>query len=217
MKEILRKAKAIETHTNNKFGRRGSPQQSGGVFNEIDDSQLLTTEQAISGGLYDQIDNTSGGSPMSNKLDPSSPVYENSVKNSNLPDAVKNAMMSNPIPTPGLVDDFSPEMIQEVGSNKMMQETIEPESYDFDDEKDFSHPIPKTNRPKRKQVVNESVTNVGDIRSMIAEEIYKALPIVIEDYFEKRVLKENVQFKAGNTTFSGTVTALPKKKKKMKK
>jgi hypothetical protein len=49
---------------------------------------------------------------------------------------------------------------------------------------------------------------------MIAEEIAKALPVVIEDYFDKRVLKENVQFKAGNTTFSGTVSPLPKKRTK---
>ena len=47
---------------------------------------------------------------------------------------------------------------------------------------------------------------------MIAQEIAKALPRIIEDYFDKRVIKENVSFKAGDTTFSGTVSPLPKKR-----
>lgn len=218
MMEILKKAKAVEKYTDNKFGKKGAPSKpsnGGGLYEQMDGTQLITTEQAVSsGGLMDQIETSmGGGSTMVDRMDASSPVYESSVKKSKLPDAVKKAMMENPIPQPGLVDDFSPEMVNEIRGHKMTQEMIEPEVYSEDDEKDFyKHPIPPKQTQQRKQVVNENVASVGDIRKMIAEEIYKALPIVIEDYFDKRVLKENIQFKAGNTTFSGTVSPLPKKK-----
>ena len=72
---------------------------------------------------------------------------------------------------------------------------------------------------QKKRVIQEQISepvNVDEkyLRKLIASELTKALPKIIEHYFESRLVKENVQFKAGNTIFSGTVMPMPKVKGK---
>jgi hypothetical protein len=213
---ILKKAKVLDQaakkyDTNPDTTSTSSP----GLYEQI------STPSSGGAGLYDQM-GVGGGTtstPAADRMDVNSEMYSESVENSKLPPAIKAAMKSNPIPQPDMVGGFDSDMVNEIRNAGTPQPQIEPElGYSDDDEKDmdFQHPIPQQRRPQQRpqQVMNEGVTNVGNIRQMIAEEIAKALPVVIEDYFDKRVLKENVQFKAGNTTFSGTVSPLPKKRTK---
>jgi hypothetical protein len=212
---------------------------SGGLFDQINGDQLVTAEQAMDmganlggspqpsgGGLFDQMGIGGGsdaGAPVVDRMDVNSPTYQSSIENSKLPPAIKEAMKSNPIPQPdGLGGvDIDPEFLAEINP-KMKQQSQQQitEVYSENDERDFfEHPIQPQIKdreiPRTQPSLTEgTVTNAGSIRKMIAEEIAKALPKVIEDYFDKRVIKENVQFKAGNTTFSGTVSPLPKKRTK---
>ncbi len=225
---ILKKAKVID-QTAKKYDtnpNKGSSQETGGLYESMGGDYSMPTQST--GGLYDELGvGSETSSTIVDRIDVNSEMYATSVENSKLPDAIKEAMKSTPIPQPdglGTGTELDPELIAEIRGTGMMNETRQPQRqepemyYDDSDEKDldFKHPIPQQRKPqpKRQQVMNEEVTNVGSIRQMIAEEIAKALPIVIEDYFDKRVLKENVQFKAGNTTFSGTVSPLPKKRTK---
>ena len=192
------------------------------------------------GGLFDQMgvsDTSSMGggvsTPTVDRMDVSSPAYETSVKNSGLPDAIQKAMLESPIPQPNGLTDVPEDFIKEINPNKgMINERSHvpdlPEVYDESDERDFyQHPIQPEVTPReiprtqpttqRKQIGEHTEVGESEIRKMIAQEIAKALPIVIEQYFDKRVLKENVSFKAGNTTFSGTVSPLPKKRTKTRR
>ena len=194
------------------------------------------------GGLFDQMGVSSGGGPsgptsvpLAERMDVNSDAYSTSVENSNLPPAIMKAMLESPIPMgdsmggTGVSEEFIKEINPNMGRTQVPElPQIKEEQYDAYDENDerdyYSHPIqeqprareiPRTQpRTQPRQVVEHTEVGASEIRTMIAQEIAKALPKVIEQYFDKRVLKENVSFKAGNTTFSGTVSPLPKKRTK---
>ncbi len=266
---ILKKAKAVDTATAQKSGEKRTPTRRQApapvdrdYFNEESEPQYLTAEQVAQrggspagfpttpssggGGLFDQMGVPGGGpsgptsTPLADRMDVNSSAYESSVKESNLPPAIMEAMLSNPIPIGdgiGTGTEISEDFIKEInpelmGINPSRNEIpelpqIQEQQYDSYDEGDegeyYTHPIQPDVRPReipqtqRRQVVEHTEVGESEIRKMIAQEIAKALPIVIEQYFDKRVLKENVSFKAGNTTFSGTVSPLPKKRTKKRR
>jgi len=93
-------------------------------------------------------------------------------------------------------------------------------SYSEDDEVDMYKKPVRRSEVQKKRPINENMVqepiNVDEkyLRKLIASELTKALPKIIENYFDSRLVKENVQFKAGNTIFSGTVMPMPKVKGK---
>ena len=189
-----------------------------------------STSNKGGGGLFDQMgisDSPSVGggmtTPVVDRMNVNSPAYANSVKNSKLPEAIQKAMLESPIPQPTGLTDVPEEFIKQINPNRgMINERTQipdlPEVYSEGDERDFyQHPIQPQVKPReiprtQPHVVETTELGEGEIRKMIAQEIAKALPRIIEDYFDKRVIKENVSFKAGDTTFSGTVSPLPKKR-----
>lgn len=249
---ILKKAKAVDTATAQKQGEKRTPTRRP---NQVDrnyfdgpETQYLTAEQVQSqggsavgfpstssgggGGLFDQMGigdtpSVGGGTtvPVVDRMNVNSPAYANSVKNSKLPEAIRNAMLENPIPQPTGLTDVPEEFIKELNPNRgMINERTQipdlPEVYSESDEREYyNHPIQPQVKPReiprtQPHVVETTDLGEGEIRKMIAQEIAKALPKIIEAYFDKRVIKENVSFKAGDTTFSGTVSPLPKKRTK---
>jgi len=112
------------------------------------------------------------------KIDVISPVYKQRVMESNLPPEIQRAMLENPIQQPDSPGTFS-----------MDEETIK-----------------QINPNYGRQVVNEVSQNVEMvkgptqqdfdkqvIKKMIAEEIAKALPSIVEKYFDKKMIQENVK------------------------
>ena len=112
------------------------------------------------------------------KIDVNSPVYKQRVMESNLPPEIQRAMLENPIQQPDSPGTFS-----------MDEETIK-----------------QINPNYGRQVVNEVSQNVEMvkgptqqgfdkqvIKKMIAEEIAKALPSIVEKYFDKKMIQENVK------------------------
>jgi hypothetical protein len=236
---ILKKAKAVDTATAQKNGERRTPTRRQApapvdrdYFNDDTEPQYLTAEQVAQrggspagfpstpsgsggGGLFDQMGVSGGGptgptsTPLADRMDVNSAAYESSVKESNLPPAIMEAMLSNPIPigdgigtgteiSEDFIKEINPELmgIQQPSRNEIPEL---PEVYSEGDEREyFDHPIQPEVRPReipqtqRRQVVEHTEVGESEIRKMIAQEIAKALPIVIEQYFDKRVLKENV-------------------------
>ncbi len=139
-------------------------------------------------------------------------TYNQSVKNSKLPPAIQRAMLENPIPQGSL--DVGTDVDEE--AIKALRE----DSYREEDETDmYQKPVRRNSTPKRTPInenISEPTVSVDEryLRKLIASEITKALPKIIENYFDNRLVKENVQFKAGNTIFSGTVMPMPKVKGK---
>lgn len=129
------------------------------------------------------------------------------LNNTKLPKQIVEAMVNNPIEipeTPFHTFDITENLVKEVNSNGFYQEEYE------------EKPIPKrlTESPKKvvqKQNVNQSN---GNIRDIIREEISKLLPGIIAEYFDNRVVTEQIQVKVGNTLFSGNLKPLPSKQSK---
>lgn len=110
------------------------------------------------------------------KVDVNSQAYRERVKESGLPPEIMKAMLDNPIEQPDAPGTFSmnEEAIREVNPNYGKQVTPK---------------TTKTNIPKNVGSLN---VDEGDIRKMIAEEISKALPSIIEKYFDKKMIQENI-------------------------
>ena len=133
-------------------------------------------------------------------------TYKNLGK-TKLPKEIVEAMVNDPIEipeTPFHTFDVSDSLVKEVNSID--------ESYEYEEK-----PIPNrlSQSPKKieskKQVINESS---GDIRQIVKEEISKLLPKIIAEYFDQRVVTEQIQVKVGNTLFSGNLKPLPSKQMK---
>lgn len=208
--EILKKAKQIDKAAE-KFDN-GAPKKSksAGLYDQIDGTKLITAEEAgmaHSGGNMMVSENIA-----SVKKDVGSEVYNQRVTNSKLPPAIQKAMLENPIPQP----DFMGMDVDEDAIRELRGDVRENHStYSEEDEIDmYEKPVRRT-QTQKKRVIQEQISepvNVDEkyLRKLIASEITKALPKIIEHYFESRLVKENVQFKAGNTIFSGTVMPMPK-------
>ena len=158
--------------------------------------------------------------PVTESVEAGSEVYKERVQNSKLPAAIQKAMLENPIPQLNPMSGVDEEAIREIRGIAQVKESARKPVYSEDDEIDmFANPTKKPEVKKRK-VVNENFeptsVNVDEsyLRKLIASEISKALPKIIENYFESRLVKENVQFKAGNTVFSGNVMPMPNLKRK---
>lgn len=214
--EILKKAKQVDKAAQ-KFDS-GAPKKSKsvGLYDQIDGTKLVSAEEmgmAHSGGNM-MMSESVNVTPI--KKDVGSEMYNQRVTNSKLPPAIQKAMLENPIPQPEFSNmEVDEEAIREL---KGMNESVS--TYNEEDEIDmYEKPVTRSQtqkkRPMREQISEPSVSvDEKYLRKLIASEITKALPKIIEHYFESRLVKENVQFKAGNTIFSGTVMPMPKVKGK---
>ena len=113
------------------------------------------------------------------KVNVNSSVYKDRVMESGLPPEIMKAMLDNPIEQPDALGTFSmnEEAIKEVNPSygKPVSNTI------------TKAPIPPTSNKASLNVNN------GEIRKMIAEEIAKALPSIVEKYFDKKMIRENIE------------------------
>ena len=192
MLEILKKAKQID-----KAARKyetGAPKKS------------------ATSGLLDAVGGVNEDYVPTIKKDINSESYNQSVKKSKLPPAIQKAMLENPIPQGSFlgVDE---------NAVRELRGLDEDFSYNENDEVDmYEKPVRRTENQKKKVIKEESLSDINVdetyLRKLIASEITKALPKIIENYFDSRLVKENVQFKAGSTIFSGTVMPMPKVKGK---
>jgi len=175
LKAILQKAKAID--------------QAARKYDTVDHTVLeqRVSSKTNSGGLMDQV--VGGSTPSYQPMDVYSESYKEKVTSSKLPPEIQKLMMENPIPQASMVDQLSEEDIRD----------INPSAYSESDEWDMQTRS-KDVVTRKKKTIQESVSNssvegisASQIRKMIAEEIAKALPGIIENYFDKKVIQENMR------------------------
>jgi hypothetical protein len=178
LKAILQKAKAIDERAKK--------------YDNVDTAVLeskVSTRQVMP-SVYEQVEPVQ---KTVQKVEVSSEMYKQRVKESKLPPEIQRAMLENPIPQPDAPGMFSldEEDIKEINPSYGNQQT---DYYSEDDEIDFleKRVTPKRNIVEQKTTVSSSVSE-GQIRKMIAEEIAKALPTIVEKYFDKKMIQENVK------------------------
>jgi hypothetical protein len=173
--EVLKKAKQVD--------------QRAKQFDSTDTATLQAnvnsrTPQTSTPGLTESVPSMNipvdRPTPSKPKVDVNSEAYRQRVKESKLPPEVIQAMLDNPIQQPDSPGTFSmnEEMIKEVNPNYGTQ-NINQVPTSFNEEV----------RPKQSNYsVDESL-----MRKMIAEEIAKALPSIVENYFDKKMIQENIE------------------------
>lgn len=200
---ILQKSKKVEQVTNQKYGKTGSPKNgnSGSMFEQIDGGTLVSAEQAMNMGAT-HLSETNTTKTVAGTIDVNSEDYSRAVDSSNLPPAIREAMKKNPIPqadTQSVLSDVTPEDIQTIRGEQVEEPPI---VYSDDDEVDFYNETrhqPRERQQMREDVIPQQRTiNTGgisesDIKKLIAQEIARVLPNVVENYFDKKVIRENMK------------------------
>lgn len=180
--EILKKAKAVDERAKQ--------------YDSIDKSVLESNinskkvNNTVNESFLNQIPTTDTGLTQQNKqlpnVDVDSDEYKQRVKGSKLPPEIQKLMLETPIPQSDYPGTFSmsEEMIKKVNPN-------------------YNQPINEiqnnsleTNTNQQTQVGGKPTQQVIDrrvIKKMIAEEISRALPSIVEKYFDKKLIQENVK------------------------
>jgi len=177
LKAILQKAKAIDERAKK--------------YDNVDSSVLESNVASRQSSI------TEDRSVKTVKPNINSDDYKQKVKESKLPLEIQRAMLENPIPQPDAPGMFSldEEDIREINPSYGSRQNVNESYYSEDDEIDFFE-----NKVPTQKRMTESVKppvqypiNEGTIRKMIAEEIAKALPSIVEKYFDKKMIQENVK------------------------
>jgi len=201
---ILKKAKAID---------KAAERYDTGAVKRSQTPGLTNDRNVMSESVSDYT------TTMAESVQAGTEIYRERVQSSKLPAAIQKAMLENPIPQLNPMSDIDEEAIREL-RGPSVKESVRQPVYSEDDEMDMFENTVKKPEVKKRRPITENVGQMpinvdeGYLRKLIASEISKALPTIIENYFESRLVKENVQFKAGNTIFSGNVMPMPKLKRK---
>lgn len=156
-------------------------------------------------GSYDSVNESNYNNSYESQI-PQVPQTENrsmgyrNIHTTKMPKEIVQAMLENPIPTPAspyhtfeLTQDFLSEVNPEVVTKKRT-----------------------TNGPQRLAETKRS-SMVGltedDVRKIVRDEMQE----IIYEYFDQRVIKEDIQIKVGSTIFSGKLSPLPSKKSAKRK
>ena len=143
--------------------------------------------------------------------DPTTPLDQNRILNSKLPDEIKRLMIEQPIVQPNSMGGgavLSNDVIE--GATRLMK-------------KDKISEIPQTQTPKQKIVETHTSSNIniGEIKSMIRDVVRDTVRDVVREELKQAGMivesttktNESLQFKVGNTLFIGNVTKVKKLEK----
>ena len=175
LKAILQKAKEIDIKAR-KYDSVDTSVLENSVNGRINNSgngstlhdQMGTTQSAVMSETTTQV---------KPNINSDSENYNQRVKDSKLPPEIMRAMLDNPIPQPDMPGTFSmdEESIREINPNYGKQQLSE------------------TRQPTQQPKIKTKSVNMDVMRKMIAEEIVKALPSIVERYFDKKLIQENVK------------------------
>lgn len=174
--EVLKKAKQVDQRAK-KFdstdsatleasvnSRKTTPTMSESMGN----TNMISQQQMM-------VEQPAQASRPTPKVDVNSETYKQRVKESNLPPEIMKAMLDTPIQQPDSPGTFSmdEEAIKQINPNYGKQVVSESK---------ITPPSP-----------NNYSIDESSMRKMIAEEIAKALPSIVENYFDKKMIKENIE------------------------
>jgi len=197
--QILKKSQAImETVESGNYSK-------GNVDQSLIDGSLVTEDVEKAPIKQPNIKNTA---PVINSnVDDD---YEQYVENSNLPPMIKEAMKKERIPIPEM--SFGSFELEDVAPliKKGTKPTVQEKKQSIRENTSVENQV--VNRLANNQKLKASIDE-ETIRKIVREEMES----IIEDYFDKRVIKEEIQIKVGNTIFSGNLSPLPSKQTQKKK
>ena len=184
---LLKSSKAIMNKVEDNSFSRGN----------IDPSRLMSEGDGDDWVQTPPSNQPSRPQPMNNNQG-----YRN-IGNTKMPKSIVDAMVNNRIDIPDSPFhsfEASEALIKEVNSG----------DNDYEEK-----PIPVSrlteSYKKTSQQKQNTPQETGDLRQIVKEEISKILPKVIAEYFDKRVISEQIQVKVGDTLFSGNLKPLPSK------
>jgi len=177
--EILKKAKQVDERAK-QFDKKGIDASPSVNTRPRTEPTITEAMGRMGDDVYSTPQQMSTPKRTNTRVNVNSGQYEEMVKKSKLPPEIQRLMLENPIPQPDMPGTFSldEEAIREVNpgyrndgyvNNNVVNEHIE------------------TPQPTTSGTVNEGV-----IRKMIAEEIARALPSIVESYFDKKMIQENI-------------------------
>ena len=113
-----------------------------------------------------------------------------------LPESIRKAMVETPIPQVQGVSIFDDSFINEIANDGEVNLIGEQEII-----------TTKNIKPKTQKITSEGL-DYSKIISIIEEVVERK----INEYYDSKLVSENVQVRVGNTVFSGNLKPLPKKK-----
>lgn len=113
-----------------------------------------------------------------------------------LPEPIRKAMIETPIPQVQGVSIFDDSLINEIANDGEVNLIEEQEVI-----------TTKNIKPKTQKIMQEGF-DYSKITSIIEEVVERK----IKEYYDSKLVSENVQVRVGNTVFSGNLKPLPKKK-----
>ena len=169
---------------------QATEQNYGKTSNSTQSSVYESEEKEIPNLTENFIRNNQRSSTKS--VAPTNGRYRN-IEKSKMPDVIKKAMLDNPIEIPET--PFH--------------------TFELDDVSDFVHTNYNQEDLQENKNLNNNSSSINDtvIRKIVKEEMMDVVRTVIEEYFEKSLVTEDIQIRVGGTTFSGKLKPLPNKKK----
>lgn len=120
-----------------------------------------------------------------------------------MPKEIVQAMIENPISVPDtpfhtfeLTEDF----VQDINPEIARKQAIKTQP-----QKRTTNPVQRLAETKRSSMIG---LTEEEVRQIVRDEMQE----IIYEYFDQRVIKEDIQIKVGNTIFSGKLSPLPSKK-----
>tara|TARA_R110000824_G_scaffold38536_8_gene117581 strand:+ start:3396 stop:4073 length:678 start_codon:yes stop_codon:yes gene_type:complete len=201
--------------------------------NPIQSSQNRTmnetmTQQVPPEQLLSQLPSNQSNSLMAQaqqerpmNMNPKASLTKDRIMESKLPDAIKKAMISNPIPTMDFnnaTNKLSPEFIEEVSKKMKSQD------YSVDGMRSTSNStidsstidIPPPSKPSITNTTRHKAQS-SDMKSIIKETIKESLDEIVENkvrnILEETSINENLSLRVGNKIFFGKINKVKSVKK----
>lgn len=156
----------------------------------VNESALLSDPEELMKSQY-------GGEQQTSQKSVGGPASVDKIQNSKLPDAIKRAMIENPIPQISLNDTLDMDFVK--GAKRLMeQEGVSS----------------KKPQPQQKQVVNSSI-DMNAIALMIENTVRKVMDEKLNQILTASTtssINENLVLKVGDSIFKGKITGVNKAK-----
>ena len=158
------------------------------------------------------IPNTAPPSPSLPNLKPHSTITEESIRQSNLPPAIKEAMIKHPIPDIQTGADLNPDFIDKV-AQKMNDSDYTIQGMRNTANSTLQQPLTESIPQIKKSPIPSPTRTLesGDLKNEIKNLISESLDELIENkinkvLMESKNVKENIHFRVGNKIFTGKIS-----------
>lgn len=185
LKEILSRSKAVMQKTEQNYGSTSNSTESYGIDEGVEKEIPNLTEDYISKNYSGNVKSVA----------PTNGRYRN-IEKSKMPSFIKEAMLNDPIEIPET--PFHTFELDDVN--------------DLISKPQYEEPKKQTNSVKKSNNVSLDL-NETVIRKIVKEEMEGLVRSIIEEYFDKSLVTEDIQIRVGGTTFSGKLKPLPQKRK----